>query len=805
MPARLALGTAAIIVACGKPGHELPIDAGHELPDATDVAIDASVVDATPNAPPDAWEPDTRPPSLASVTPGSGSAVWLHAPIRLVFDEPLDPTKVLLTAAVQIGGTPIAAQIAFEPPSTLAIKLPANTRGVGALDVDVTGSVADLAGNTYAMPIDLSFLLPAWSAVGVDRGYASSAPELAVTSDGRVYAAWLVGAVGSRRVAVSELVANTWRSLGGTLGSSDVTSAAVAIDDDGSVLVAWSEGGQAHVARWTSQWSALPSPGAADSVALAAPASGAAMLALFASASAGVRTFDGTAWQPIGMDLALAAPIASSPSLVACADGKPAIGWIDTENQLRVYRYDASWTAIAPIAVTAGSRMSLAARGTTVAIAWDQFAASFGVLAAQASGVATTWTRLGRTLDIDIAGDAIAPAIAFDAGGAPIVAWTELVETKQRGAVARWTGSAWSITGGISWLDDTASTPLRSKLALHAGESPVVATSAGGVMRLARLNGPRIATTGIAQRASISGCSFDAANPPAALSQTGCFTVPSAGKPSAHAGLVPFDVVSELWSDGAKKRRWIGLPDGTSLTNGGNGAWVAPVGTIMVKEFAIETTPGNPATRRVMETRFFVNDAALGWQGFSYRWNAAGTDASLLNDGQFTFYWPMDDGSLHAHVYPSRAHCRSCHHASFGPLLGLRTEQLARWFDYDGVVADQLATLAAINVGPATSAAPLLSPHDPSETAERRMRGYMHANCAHCHNPQYLSIKDLRVTTPLASTRLCETITPGSPSTSKVYQLVTSRPGMPALGTAAVDPLADQLLGAWISGMTTCP
>jgi hypothetical protein len=81
----------------------------------------------------------------------------------------------------------------------------------------------------------------------------------------------------------------------------------------------------------------------------------------------------------------------------------------------------------------------------------------------------------------------------------------------------------------------------------------------------------------------------------------------------------------------------------------------------------------------------------------------------------------------------------------------------------------------------------------------------MAGNCAHCHNPQYLNIKDLRFSTPLAQTRLCDSITPGSPSTSRVYQLVTTRPGMPALGTLAVDPLAEQLLGTWITSMTSCP
>jgi hypothetical protein len=241
------------------------------------------------------------------------------------------------------------------------------------------------------------------------------------------------------------------------------------------------------------------------------------------------------------------------------------------------------------------------------------------------------------------------------------------------------------------------------------------------------------------------------------------------------------------------------------MTLASTGAWSAPAGAFMVKEFALETTPGNPATRRPIETRFLVNDATNGWQGFSYRWNTQGTDASLMPDTVNNIAWPMDDGSQHTHVYPSRDHCRSCHYVSSGPLLGLRPEQLARWYDYGGAIADQPATLAALGVVTATPPPPFTAPHDPSATPERRMRGYMAANCSHCHNPQYLAIKDLRYATPLASTRLCEAITPGSPSQSVVYQRVTLRPGMPPLGTLAVDPLAQDLLGRWITGMTSCP
>jgi hypothetical protein len=790
MPIRRVLA-ALVFVACGKPSHG-----------GVDAVTDA-VVDAAVDAAPDAQEPDVTPPVVDTTSPANGAAVWLHAPIRVTFNEAIDPTTVMMSATATVAGAAVPAQVTFEPPRTLAITLDATARGVGGVDIAVTGSVKDLAGNTYSSPIALSFVVPAWASATVDRGVAASAPELAVAANGTVYAAWLVGNAGARRAVVSAL-ADSWTSLGGPLGITDVSSIAITLTGDGTPIIAWSEAGQAHVAQWTGGWSEFPSPGAADFVALTTPPNGAPLLALFGP-TAGVRELAGSTWQTVGTDLAVPSAIASTPVLAAGAASKPAIGWVDAQDQLRVYRYDGSWTAIAPLAVSAGSRLSLAARGSSLAIAWDQYAGSYGVLAAQLSGAATTWTRLGRALDIDINSNAIAPAVAFDASGAVVFAWTELVETNQRGALARWTGSAWSVVGGVSWLDDPQPAPTRTHIALHANEAAVVATSAAGAIRISRFNGPRVAGPGIATRASIAGCSFDAANPPALLSQTGCFNLATANRPVPHAGLIPFDVVDELWSDGAKKRRYMALPDNASMTLGANGAWVAPVGAFMIKQFDLETTPGNPSTRRPIETRFLVNDAALGWSGFTYRWNAAGTDASLLSDTVWTVNWPMDDGSTHAHQYPSRAHCRSCHHTSMGPLLGVRSEQLARWNDYNGMIADQLQTLSALGVAPVSSATPFVSAHQPGETVERRVRGYMAGNCAHCHNPQYLSVKDLRYTTPLAQTNLCSSITPGDPAGSRVYQLVTSRPGMPCLGTIAVDPLADQLFASWISGMTSCP
>lgn len=764
---RLSLGC-VLVTACSGSKHTSPSDA--------DVATDASVADATVDAPqPDAAVPDTTPPKLVQVTPAPDSPTWLGAPIRFIYDEPLDAVNVAATA--QLAGVAINAQVALEAPSTLVITLDPGTRGLGSLAVQLAGTVADKAGNVADAAHDASLLIPPWSYVPIDRGTATAAPKLAVAQDGTVFAAWLIG--GS--LVVSALEGNTWRPLGGALGS-DVSSFAIAGD-----IVAWVDGGTVHTAQWTQTWTELAPLGSGTYAALAGTT-----LAVIGD-SATLYTLAGGTWQQQST-FALPAPPASAPVF---AQG--ALGYVDAAGMLRVYRCD-TWTALDAIAVGTNARLSIASRGQTIAVAWDQHAGSYGVLAARTNG--TTWTRLGRALDVDIASDAVAPSIAIDSSDTPIVAWTEQIEGKQRGVVAKWSGSTWSLVGGISWLPSTAASPIRTELALAAGNTPVVATAAGGTAVITRFNGAAAVSL---SRASINGCTINVVAPPTLLSQTGCFDLATPNKPVAHAGLVPYDVVVELWTDGAKKRRWIGLPDGASMTlSSSNGSWVAPTGTIMVKEFALETTAGNPATRRPVETRFLVFDAS-GLKGFSYRWNAAGTDAALQPDTAQTINWTMDNGSQHPHVYPSRAHCNSCHYSATGPLLGVRPEQLQRWADYDGTIAPQLPTLAALGVGPASSIAPLISPHEPSATFEQRTRGYMAGNCQHCHHPQYISIKDLRYTTPLANTKLCDVITPGDPAQSVLYQRVTTRPGMPPLGSALVDPLAQQILGGWISSMTSCP
>jgi hypothetical protein len=759
---RLAIGCIALL-ACGHPS--------------------ATESDGGPDAPP---EPHPGPPALVATTPGDPA--WLHEPVRLVFDEPI--ASVDLTVTATLAGTDITTSVAVDGDAA-AITLDPEARGLGALEVHAEGTVTDPSGDTGPVSADVHLTLAPWS--DGDLGDAASPPVVAVDGRGAVFAAWIAG----DQVIAGVVYGGTFTPLGAPLGTA-ASSPAIAIDPQEQPLVGWIDQGTAHVARLTGgAWQELASPGSGDAIALASPG----IAAVFGT-TATVVELAGDSWQPIGAPV----PVASRTGEPALAVGATvAIGWIDG-NRIRVYRHDSDWTAIAPIALPAppsgSDHMSLAMHDDLLVVAYDAWAGSFGVLAAKTTG--TRWSRLDHLLDLDAQSDAVNPAVAIDATGAPVVAWTEFVDgMRERGLISRWSGSKWQIVGGTPWLTDPDARPSRPALALHAGGAPVVAWTNNGRTSVARFNGPATLPIGMA-RASIAGCSFDPNNPPQQLSATGCFTMTTPGQPTAHPGLVPYDVGVELWTDGAKKRRWIGLPDGRTMTNSSTGAWSAPNGTFIVKEFAYERTPGTPATRRAMETRFLAKDAS-GWRGFSYQWNTAGTNATLLADDEVTKAWPLDDGSSHTHLYPSRSECVTCHQSSYGPLLGIRAPQLARYVDYDGQIGDQLATLAAIGVGPASSATPFVSPHDPSETLEHRMRGYMAANCAHCHNPNDVAVHDLRYTTPLAQTNLCPDIVPGNPGASRTYQLVSSRPGMPALGTLETDPIAMSTLSGWIAGMTSCP
>src|SRR5205085_3472428 len=106
---------------------------------------------------------------------------------------------------------------------------------------------------------------------------------------------------------------------------------------------------------------------------------------------------------------------------------------------------------------------------------------------------------------------------------------------------------------------------------------------------------------------------------PKTLSETGLFAAVKGHV--VQPALIPYSVIAPLWGDNAFKERWIALPGGdTQIEFTSSRGWNFPDGTVIVKSFGLELEPGDPASKRWIETRLLTRERGE-WFGYSYAWN----------------------------------------------------------------------------------------------------------------------------------------------------------------------------------------
>lgn len=298
---------------------------------------------------------------------------------------------------------------------------------------------------------------------------------------------------------------------------------------------------------------------------------------------------------------------------------------------------------------------------------------------------------------------------------------------------------------------------------------------------------------------------------PVSLSRTGC--VEPENPTVAAASLIPYDVNSPLWSDGAAKRRWVSLPPGKTITVQEDGDWDLPTGTVLMKEFVV-------GGKRV-ETRLFVHHEDGEWSGFSYEWGPEEKDATLVPDGKVVTV------GAQTWTIPSRSQCMECHTGAAGRSLGLENAQLNRDFaPGSGFRGNQIEyfrdnDLFTEDPGKARSLAAAAPPESSAPVAERA-RAYLAANCSHCHRPggTAQAEMDLRNGIPLAQMNVCDVeptqgdlgvagaklVAPGNAKGSvlalRPTRLDESR--MPPLATSVVDEQGAGLIASWIDTLKSC-
>ncbi len=310
---------------------------------------------------------------------------------------------------------------------------------------------------------------------------------------------------------------------------------------------------------------------------------------------------------------------------------------------------------------------------------------------------------------------------------------------------------------------------------------------------------------------------------PALLSQTGCFDVADPTNPAP--GLIPYDINSALWSDGASKRRWMALAEGATVGIDAEGDFLFPPGTVLVKEFSYNGVPH--------ETRLFVHHLDGIWAGYSYEWRngVSGWDGYLLPAGLVKDLDPGIYGPGHTWTYPSRAECLRCHTDSANFSLGPEVGQLNRDMLYPSTmrIANELETLEHIGVfttglTPGIEDLPAYAELDQAHhSVDYRARSYLHSNCSGCHRPGEITQApmDFRFSTPTSDINACNVtpvfgdlgvtgatiLSPGNPGLSVTRLRDGSRDPlvqMPPLATAILHDEWLTLLDTWISDTSIC-
>ncbi len=297
-------------------------------------------------------------------------------------------------------------------------------------------------------------------------------------------------------------------------------------------------------------------------------------------------------------------------------------------------------------------------------------------------------------------------------------------------------------------------------------------------------------------------------------------------------GVVPYNVAAPLWSDQAGKERFIVLPEGGKIElRTDDDEWGFPEGTILVKNFFFDHDRRDPsAGSRIIETRLLVREAG-DWRTLTYVWNDEQTEATALRTGKRVEVEFIDmDGAAKTEQYivPNEDQCSSCHERDdVEHALGLITPQMNRLVERDGAQVQQLTWLAQQDMF--TTAPPdlatlagFIDPYGTAGTLDARARGYLHGNCAHCHQPGGGAGKSglvfLASEPDLAKVGVCKIpaaagpgtgghphdIVPGKPDESiVVYRMNSLDPEikMPELPNRVIDQRGLELIRSWISAM----
>ncbi|MEZ4807751.1 MAG: hypothetical protein R2815_09845 [Flavobacteriales bacterium] len=319
--------------------------------------------------------------------------------------------------------------------------------------------------------------------------------------------------------------------------------------------------------------------------------------------------------------------------------------------------------------------------------------------------------------------------------------------------------------------------------------------------------------------------------PYAQLSTYNFFQGPMADQQPSY-GVLPFEPISTLFTDYAKKKRFVWMPSGVKAQYAADGALLDFAdGTVLIKNFYYDNVqPGGD--RRIIETRLMFRRNGA-WEFADYVWNAEQTEATFDLVGSNTAVEWVDDNSVARSIdyrIPSHAECATCHKSYSQPVpIGTKPQNLNGDFAYEDGSMNQLAKwelMGYLESGFPSGINTVVDYHDVTQDLEMRVRSYVDINCAHCHaDGGHCDYRPMRfafgATIDPVNLGVCvepddpidpsqtHIVSRGNTARSMMYYRINSNDEavrMPLFGRTIIHEEAVDMIGEWIDGLSPpCP
>ena len=292
-----------------------------------------------------------------------------------------------------------------------------------------------------------------------------------------------------------------------------------------------------------------------------------------------------------------------------------------------------------------------------------------------------------------------------------------------------------------------------------------------------------------------------------------------------HDKVIPYELISTLFSDYSYKQRWVYVPNQKKAEYQEDWVFNFPTGSALIKTFYYPIDERNPELgKNLLETRLLLKKDK-GWEAVSYAWNKEQNEAFKKIAGKtINVSWTDFMGEERDVRYrvPNVNQCKECHDADdkISP-IGPKARNINKDFAFKEGTFNQLTywmNRQIIDEYPLDLVSPV-DWTDESKDINDRVRSYLDVNCGHCHSPTgnanstglYLHLNETRninlgvfkkpVATGRGSGGLKYSIVPGEPEESiLLHRMISMDPGvmMPESGRALTHTEAVEMVRDWI-------